>query len=142
MTCIADRACGQPGATHLCNETSPVGQLFFHSGESPHTYSHVLVDLCYIFRLLLHLSCADYHWDCFILLSQSIHKVLTLIIVPLYRNLLYPCTIQSDSSLSVQYNLLQVQLSLVDAHRPLLSLTYTSIYDDRYINCTTRTLGP
>ena len=36
------------------------------------------------------------------------HKTLTLIIVPLHRNLCYHCTIQSDLSLSVRYNLLQV----------------------------------
>ena len=69
-------------------------------------------------------------------------KVLTLIIVLLYRDLLYLCVIQSDSSLFAWYHLLQVQLSLIDAHWPLLSFTYTSIYDEEYINCTTRTLGP
>ena len=44
--------------------------------------------------------------------------------------------------ISVRYNLLQVQLSLVDAYRPLLSFTHTSIYDKKYINCTLRTLRP
>ena len=63
---------------------------------------------CYIFGLLLCLLYAGYHWDCIISLSQSLHKVLTLILVPLYRDLCYHCMIWSDSSLSVQYNLLQV----------------------------------
>ena len=75
-------------------------------------------------------------------LSQSLHKALTLTLVPLHHDLCYHCTIQSDSSLSVRYNLLQVQLSLGDAYRPLLSFTYTSIYVEEYINCTTRTLRP
>ena len=44
--------------------------------------------------------------------------------------------------ISVRYNLLLVRLSLVDPHLPLLSFTYTSSYDKRYLNCTSRTLGP
>ena len=73
---------------------------------------------------------------------QSIHKVLTLIFVLLYRDSCYHCTIWSRLSTSVWYNLLWVQLSLLDAHWPLLSFTYTSIYDEKYINCTIRTLRP
>ena len=97
---------------------------------------------CYIFGLLLCLPYADYHWDCTFLLSWSLHKGLTLILVPLHRDLCYHCTIWSNSSLSVWYNLLQVQLSLVDAYRPLVSFTYNSLYVEEYINCTTRTLRP
>ena len=97
---------------------------------------------CYIFRLLWCQPYTDYHWDCIISLSRSLHKALTLILVPIHRDLCYHCTIWSDLSLSVRYNLLQVQLSLVDAYRPLLSFTYTSIYNKEYINCTTRTLRP
>ena len=42
----------------------------------------------------------------------------------------------------VRYNLLQVQLSLVDAHLPLHSLAYLVRYDNKYLRCTSRTLGP
>ena len=94
---------------------------------------------CYVFGLLLHLPYADYHWDCLISLSWSLPKALTVIFVLLHCD---SCTIWSCSNISVWYDLLWVQLSLVDAHRPLLSFTYTSIYDEEYINCTIRTLGP
>ena len=50
--------------------------------------------LNYLFRLLY----ADYHWDCIFLLSRSTHKALTPILVLLHRDLLYHCTIRSDSS--------------------------------------------
>ena len=91
--------------------------------------------------------------DCLVsfLSSRSFHKALTAIIVLLHRDLLYHCTIRSDSSipypctitsLSVRYNLLLVQLSLVDLHLPLLSFTYISSYDEGYLNCTSRTLRP
>ena len=49
----------------------------------------------YLFRLLY----ADYHQDCTFLLSRSTHKALTLILVLLHRDLPYPCTIRSDSSI-------------------------------------------
>ena len=64
---------------------------------------------------------------------------ISVISVPLHHDL---CTICSDLSLSVWYNLLQVRLSSVDVYRPLLSFTYNSIYDEKYINCTTRMLRP
>ena len=51
--------------------------------------------LDYLYRLLY----ADYHWDCSFPLSGSLHKVLTLILIPLYRDLLYHCTIRSDLSI-------------------------------------------
>ena len=50
----------------------------------------------YLFRLLY----TDYHWDCSSPLSQSLHKALTLILVPLHCDLRYHCTIRSDSSIS------------------------------------------
>ena len=75
-------------------------------------------------------------------LSGSLHEALTLILVLLHHNLCYHCTIWSGSSLSVRYNLLRVQLSLVDAHLPSYSLAYLVRYDDEYLNCTIRTLGP
>ena len=37
-------------------------------------------------------------WDCTFLLSRSPHKALTLILVLLYRDLPYHCTIRSDPS--------------------------------------------
>ena len=97
---------------------------------------------CYVFGLLLHHLYADYNWDCIASLSWSLHKVLTLILVLLHCDPCYHCTIWSSSSSSVWYNLLQVWLSLADSYQPLLSSTYTSIYGEEYINCTTRTLGP
>ena len=75
-------------------------------------------------------------------LSWSSHEALTLIIVLLHRDPCYHCMIWSSSSSSVRYNLPQVQLSLVDAYQPLLSFTYFSIYNEKYINCTTRRLRP
>ena len=82
----------------------------------------------------------------------SIHSSgVTLILVLLHCDSLYHCTIRSYSnplcpctitSVFVRYNLLLVQLSLVDLHLPLLSFTYISSYDKGYLNCTSRTLGP
>ena len=97
---------------------------------------------CYAFGLSIRLPYTDYHWDCSFLLSWSLHQALALILVLLHRNLCYHCTIWSDLSLLVRYNLLQVQLSLVDTHLPSHSLAYLVRYDDGYLNCTSRTLGP
>ena len=68
-------------------------------------------------------------------------KALTLINVPSHHDFLYHPYDLSAFDSPTRYNLLQVQLSLVDAYQPLLSFTYTSIYNEEYINCTTRTLG-
>ena len=51
--------------------------------------------LDYLFRL----PYTDYHWDCHISLSRSLHKALTLIVVPPHHDFLYHCTIRSDSSI-------------------------------------------
>ena len=56
---------------------------------------------CYVFGLLLCLPYTDYHWDCIVYLSWSIHEALTLIIVPLHCDLSYPCTIQSPTSMTI-----------------------------------------
>ena len=90
----------------------------------------------------LYASHTQTYLDCIFSLSRSLHKALTPILVPLHHNLCHHCTIWSDSSLSVQYNLLQVRLSLGDTYWPLLSFTYINIYVEKYINCTTRTLRP
>src|SRR6202012_5207787 len=86
------------------------------------------------------------------LFSTLIHSPgMTVTIVLLHHNPLYHCMIRSDSStpcpctitsVSARYNLLLVQLSLVDLHLPLLSFTYISSYNEGYLNCTSRTLGP
>ena len=104
-----------------------------------------LSDYLYAFHMQTYL-------DCLFLLSILIHSPgVAAIIVLLHRDLLYHCTIRSDLStpspctitlVSVRYNLLLVQLSLVDLHLPLLSFTYISSYDEGYLNCTSRTLGP
>ena len=59
-----------------------------------HQNGHLVTLLDYLYHLLY----ADYHWDCIFLLSRSIHKALTLILVLLHCDLFYHCTIRSDSS--------------------------------------------
>ena len=69
-------------------------------------------------------------------------KAMSLILYCYILDLLYHCTIWSLSWSLVRYNLLQVRLSLVDAHLPLHSPAYLVRYYDEYLNCTTRTLRP
>ena len=57
--------------------------------------------VCYIFGLLLCLLYADYHWDCIVSLSRSLHKASTLILVPTHHDLCYHCTIQSATSTTI-----------------------------------------
>ena len=52
----------------------------------------------------------------------------------------YHCTIWSLSCSCVRYNLLRVQLSLVDAYLPSHSPAYLVQYDEEYLNCTSRML--
>ena len=77
----------------------------------------------------------------FLYLDPSI-KALSLILYNYILDLFYHCMIQSPSDPLVQYDLLQVRLSLVDAHLPLHSPAYLIQYDDKYLNCTSKTLGP
>ena len=97
---------------------------------------------CYIFRLLLCLPYADYHWDCIVSLSKSIHK--GIVSHPVWLHLGSALSLYDMISLwpLVRYNLLQVWLSLVDAHLPLHSPAYLVQYDNKYLNCTSKTLGP
>ena len=89
--------------------------------------------LCVMFSDYLYAFHMQTYSDCsFIFRSWSTHPAWLL---SLYHYIVI-------SVIIVRYNLLQVQLSLVDAHRPLLSSTYTSIYNEEYINCTIRTLRP
>ena len=69
-------------------------------------------------------------------------KAMSPILYDYILNLLYHCMIQSLSDPLVWYNLLQVRLSLVDAYLPLHSLAYLVCWDDEYLNCNSRALGP
>ena len=72
----------------------PRGLVSVYYYKESQVLSRVML-LDYLFRLLY----ADYHWDCSFPLSWTLHKVLTLILVPLHRDLLPPCTIRSAPSI-------------------------------------------
>ena len=72
-------------------------------GEGEGERGHVCAAqrVCYTFGLSIHLPYADlFGLPPFPSRSQSPHQVLTVIFVPLYRNLLYHCTIRSSPSTS------------------------------------------
>ena len=106
-------------------------------------FYYPIVLYCYVFGLSICLPYTDlFGLPCSSFYLDPLIQAFTVLNVLSHHDLGSHCTIWSDSSSSVQYNLLWVQLSLVDAYRPLHSFTYISIYDKEYINCTIRILRP
>ena len=99
-------------------------------------FSVMLLDYLYAYHMQTIIGTASFPY-----LDTSI-QALSLILYNYIVNLSYHCTIQSLSDPLVRYNLLQVWLSLVDAHLPSYSLAYLVHCDNKYLNCNSRTLGP
>ena len=69
---------------------------------------------CYVFRLLLCLPYADYHWDCTVSLSRSIHKGIVSYLVLLHL----------ESVLSL-YDMISLQpLCMIRVTRPVLFISF------------------
>ena len=125
-----------------CTTPLPTLTLLLPHCLAPHQCNHPQASYVTLLDYLFHLPYADYHWDCHF----------SFILIHSHRQWLLSCTTTSWICLSlydmisfdslVWYNLLQVRLSLVDAHLPSHSLAYLVWYNEGYWRCTSRTLRP